>query len=141
MAEIVLNFQNPFILYLTSLTSCYKFYFIFKNFYWSIIGLPWWLRQKRIHPQCKRPGFDPWVGRREWLSTSVFLPGEFHGQRSLASYNLWGLKELDTEQLTHICGCCTMFTLVSAVQQSESAKCIHISIYPLFFGDLWCKLI
>ena len=23
----------------------------------------------------------PW--RREWLPTSVFLPGEFHGQRSL----------------------------------------------------------
>ena len=34
---------------------------------------------------CKRPGFDPWVGknpwRREWPSTPVFLPGEFHGQR------------------------------------------------------------
>ena len=32
--------------------------------------------------------FDPWVGkilwRREWLPTTVFLPGEFHGQRSLA---------------------------------------------------------
>ena len=23
---------------------------------------PWWLSWKRIHPQCKRPGFDPWVG-------------------------------------------------------------------------------
>ena len=23
---------------------------------------------------------DPW--RREWLSTPVFLPGDFHGQRS-----------------------------------------------------------
>ena len=36
-----------------------------------------------------RPGFDPWVGkipwRREWKPTSVFLPGEFHGQWSLAS--------------------------------------------------------
>jgi len=26
---------------------------------------------------------DPW--RREWLPTPVFLPGEFHGQRSLAT--------------------------------------------------------
>ena len=26
----------------------------------------------------------------------VFLPGEFHGQRSLASYSPWGCKELDT---------------------------------------------
>ena len=35
--------------------------------------------------------FDPWVGkiswRREGLPTSVFLPGEFHGQRSLAGYS------------------------------------------------------
>ena len=33
-----------------------------------------------------RPEFDPWVQnipwRREWLPTPVFLPGEFHGQRS-----------------------------------------------------------
>ena len=26
---------------------------------------------------------DPW--RKEWLSTSVFLPAEFHGWRSLAT--------------------------------------------------------
>ena len=28
---------------------------------------------------------DPW--RREWLSTPVFLPGEFHGQRSPVGYS------------------------------------------------------
>jgi len=31
-------------------------------------------------------GFDPWVRklpwRREWQPTTVFLPGEFHGQKS-----------------------------------------------------------
>ena len=27
--------------------------------------------------------------------TPVFLPGEFHGQRSLAGYSPWGHKELD----------------------------------------------
>ena len=48
---------------------------------------------------------DPWVRkipwRRERLPTLVFLPGEFHGQRSLAGYSPWGHKELDTtEQLT-----------------------------------------
>ena len=36
---------------------------------------------------------DPW--RREWQATPVFLPGEFHGQRSLVSYSLWGQKEKD----------------------------------------------
>ena len=36
-----------------------------------------------------------------WLSTPVFLPGEFHGQRSLEGYSPWDLKELDTiEYLT-----------------------------------------
>ena len=46
-----------------------------------------------------KPGLGPWVGkflwRTEWQSTPVFLPGEFHGQRSLAGYSPWGHKELD----------------------------------------------
>ena len=32
---------------------------------------------------------------KERAPTPVFLPGEFHGQRSLAGYNPWGCKELD----------------------------------------------
>ena len=44
--------------------------------------------------------FSPWVGkipcRREWLPTLVFLPREFHGQRSP-----WHHKQSDmSEQLT-----------------------------------------
>jgi len=56
--------------------------------------------------KCRRPRFDPWVGkmpwRKEWLPTLVFLPGEFHGQRShLVGYSPWGHKESDmTEPLT-----------------------------------------
>ena len=47
--------------------------------------------------QCRRPRFDPWVGR----PTPAFLPGKFHGQRSLAGYSPWGCKEsYMTEQLT-----------------------------------------
>ena len=43
-------------------------------------------------------GEDPW--RKEWLPTPVFLPGEFHGQRSLASYSPYSWKESDmTERL------------------------------------------
>ena len=37
--------------------------------------------------QCRRPGFNSWVGkilwRRKWPPTPVFLPEESHGQRSL----------------------------------------------------------
>ena len=38
--------------------------------------------------------------RREWQPTPVFLPGEFHGQRSLVGCSPWGCKESDmTERL------------------------------------------
>ena len=41
----------------------------------------------------------PW--RREWLPTSIFLPGKFHGQRSLSGCSPKGYKESDTtEQLS-----------------------------------------
>ena len=41
-------------------------------------------------------GKIPW--RREWQPTPVFLPGEFHGQRSLAGYSPRGHKESDTTE-------------------------------------------
>ena len=38
---------------------------------------------------------------REEQPTPVLLPGEFHGQRSLAGYSPWGRKESDmTERLS-----------------------------------------
>ena len=50
-------------------------------------------------PQCRKPGFDPWVRkitwRWEWQFTPVFLPEECHGQRSLAGHSPWGHKESD----------------------------------------------
>ena len=48
----------------------------------------------------KKLRLDPWVGkipwRRAWQPTLVSLPGDSHGQRSLAGYRPWGHKELDT---------------------------------------------
>ena len=53
------------------------------------------------HPEVV--GSIPWVGkipwRRKWQPTLIFLPGKFHGQRSLAGYNPWGGKELDMTEL------------------------------------------
>ena len=34
--------------------------------------------------------------------TPVFLPGKFHGQRSLVSYCPWGRKESDTTERLHL---------------------------------------
>ena len=71
-----------------------------------LLGLPWWLSGKESACQCRRYRFNPWVGkipwRREWLPTPVSLPGEFHGQRSLADYSPWSSKESDmTEPLNN----------------------------------------
>ena len=54
------------------------------------------LKAVKIRLQCRRAEFGPWVGnipwRREWQLAPVFLPAEFHGQRSLASFSSWGPK-------------------------------------------------
>ena len=46
--------------------------------------------------QVSRLGRAP--GLRKWQPTPVFLPGEFHGKRSLAGYSPWGHKESDTTE-------------------------------------------
>ena len=53
--------------------------------------LPRWHSGKEFTCQCKRHRFNPWVGkipwRRKWQPTPVYLPGKFHGQRSLVGYS------------------------------------------------------
>ena len=55
--------------------------------------------------QCRRSGFNSWVGkilwRRKWLPTPIFFRGESHGQKNLAGYSPQGHKrEVDmTKQL------------------------------------------
>ena len=56
--------------------------------------------------QCRRHktyGFDPWMGKIPWRSkqqpTPIFLPGEFHGQKSLLGYHLQGYKESNTTEV------------------------------------------
>ena len=80
----------------------------------------------RIHLQCRRPGFDPWVGkipwRREKLLTPVFWPGELHGL-----YSPWGCKESDmTEQLSLSLSICLKYFWIRCLYFH---LCIHIYIY------------
>ena len=67
-----------------------------------MLVLPLQLSQKRICLQCRRPGFDPWVGkipwRRKWQTTPVSLPGKSHEQRSLVGCSPWGRKESGTTE-------------------------------------------
>ena len=69
---------------------------------WLLQELPRWLRGKEPTGQCKRPWFHPCAGqipwRRKWQTTPGFLPGEFHGQSSLANYIPWSHKESDTTE-------------------------------------------
>ena len=44
-------------------------------------------------------GKIPW--RRKWQPTPIFLPGKFHGLRSLVGYSPWGCKESDTTEQFH----------------------------------------
>ena len=63
------------------------------------------LRRSSVCLQCGRPRLNPWVRkiswRRQWQPTPVFLPGKFHGQRSLVIYSPWGHKESDTTKQLH----------------------------------------
>ena len=45
----------------------------------------------------RRENFE---GAMMGLLTPVFLPGEFHGQRSLVGYSPWGHKESKTTEHT-----------------------------------------
>ena len=64
---------------------------------WFPQGFPGGTDGKEPACQCRRCGFDSWVGkipwRRAWQTTLVFLPGESHGQRSLAGYIVHGVAK------------------------------------------------
>ena len=56
-----------------------------------------WFSWERIHLQCGKPGFNPWVRKIHWgrerLPIPVLWLREFHGL-----YSPWGHKELDTTE-------------------------------------------
>ena len=75
--------------------------FYFKCLVIIISRLSQWLIDKESACQCRRHGFDPWVGKipwtRKWQPTPVFLPGKPCGPRSLAGCSPWGSqKEMGT---------------------------------------------
>ena len=106
---------------------------------------PWWLRGQSVCQQCRRPGFDPWVGkipwRRKWQPTPVLLPKKSHGQRSLVGYSPWGLRELDTtEQLQSVSalGCFPMSQFFPSGGQSIGVS-VSTSVLPMNTRD-WSPL-
>ena len=70
----------------------------------EMTGLPCNSDGKESAGNAGDPGSIPGLGRSSGEGNgnpTVFLPGESHGQRTLAGYRPWGCKELDTtERLT-----------------------------------------
>ena len=67
-------------------------------------GFPGGASGKEFACQCRRHGFNPWVGKiawsMKWQPTPVFLRGESQGQRSLVGCCLWDCTESDTTEAT-----------------------------------------
>ena len=61
-------------------------------------GFPGGSAVKNLPANVGDVGSIPGLGRsprRKWQPSLVFLPGELHGQGSLAGYSPWGRKESD----------------------------------------------
>ena len=78
---------------------------------------------------------DLW--RREWLPTPVFLPGEFHGQRSLVSYSPGACKESETtEKLTLFLFRCILDWCPHSQKLSRSPHLVsRVSLCPELLGS------
>ena len=75
------------------------FYPVLLRYNWHTVqckfGLFWWLSGKESTCQCRRHGFNSWVGkmlwRRKWEPSPEVLPGGSHGQRILVGYIVHGV--------------------------------------------------
>ena len=67
--------------------------------------------------------------KRAWQSTPVFLPGESHGQRSLAGYSPKGCKESDMTQVTE--DACTHASGAGVRVQGKKGHSMHVCIIEL----------
>ncbi|KAI4547493.1 hypothetical protein MG293_004048 [Ovis ammon polii] len=75
-----------------------------------------------MNPPAKQETWVQSLGQEDPLveqPTAVFLPGKFHGQRSLAGYSPWGLKELDmTGELS-----------IPSLRQASYRVCMHTYLF------------
>ena len=94
----------------------YKILLSYSKIVWSYLSGILWYRSNSLVAQMVKNSpamwetwVHPWVGkiswRRAWHPTPVFLSRESLGERGLASYSLWGHKELDTTEWLSACEC------------------------------------
>ena len=72
---------------------------------------------------------------KEMATHSIFLPGEFHEQRSLADYSPWGRKESDMTdwlsyhtiwQQTMVSHCCIFISLIK-----NEVEDLSLCLFPI----------
>ena len=67
-------------------------------------GLPQRLNSKESACQCRRPKFNPWVGKIPWRrkqqAHSSILAWKSHGQRSLVGCSTWSFKRVGLDWVT-----------------------------------------
>ena len=80
--------------------------------------------------QCRRLGFDPWVGKiswgRKWQPTPVFLLGKPHERRSLVGYSPWGPKESDMTEQLHFHFPFSLTQLQALARPSATTKAVSL---------------
>ena len=91
------------------------------------VGFPKWGSGKESACQCRRRRFNPWVRKspwcRKWQPTPEFLPGKFHGQRSLEGYSPWVRQESDmTEWLSMHAQYCTEYSIFISSPECPEAN-------------------
>ena len=107
LVHILTQSLAPPIEYLICAKPCHLYFILIIYHY--LMGLPRWPSGKGSACQCRRHrrcGLDCWVmknlWRKKWQPTTVFLTGKSHRQKSLAGCSLWGSKESDMTEHTHL---------------------------------------
>jgi len=87
------------------------------------------------------PGWGRSPGEGNSNPPAVFLPGEYHGQRSLVGYSPWGGKESDTTEATNI----HTPSLYQEEEDSESletltnGECLNLNLHNILIF-VYCAL-
>ena len=91
--------------------------------------------------QCRRHQrleFNSWVGkfpwRRAWQPTPVFMPGESHGQRSLAGYGPWGSQHVRHNWATEHAHDTEKHSVTQSVASQITNQCPQHHVSSLFYG-------
>ena len=85
----------------------------------------------RVCRKCGKPGFDPWVGKIPWRRKRqpipVFLPGKYHGQRSLVGCTPWHLKKVRHDMETKITSSLELSPLM-VLMALPSMACVSLTL-------------